>query len=104
MSHWGDLAVVLYYTTRPSQYVLDAMARTVPGGSEIRIYDGDTPVELFAGGRLRDVTDYDSPGMLVWFLDQCTRYPHPVRGTLTIDIDNGPRYRYAWEDGALHKL
>lgn len=108
MSWWGTLEAAF----KASNLVtVTSVMHGVPTGSEsgpkAELLGTEGPVvfreypEVHVTGRLRDVSDYNSPAVLAWFL-QAARYAEWA--TLVWDVDSGPRYRYEWRDNQLTKL
>jgi hypothetical protein len=101
MSRWGSLDAEF----RGSKYVnaeviTDWLPRGSEGGPEVRQMDEGV---VWVEGRLRDVSDQEtSPAVLAWFCKHAAAWS--TSGRLTWEIDGGPRYRYEWRDGELHKL
>ena len=78
----------------------DALAPTgSEEGTKVRgLEDGS----IIVAGRLRDVSDTkDSPMILAWFVHNA-RWCE--RASLMWEVDLGPRYRFEWHDGQLHRL
>jgi hypothetical protein len=73
----------------------------MPTGSESGPTIHDLEGETWVEGRLRDVTDWDAPAALAWFLDVCEWCDEAY---LTWDLDRGPKYRYEWRNREVRKL
>jgi len=96
MSQWGTLEARFV-----GKYINphDGLPNGSESGPTISTHDGAVYVE----GRLRDMSDHDSPAVLAWFVQTCTR-GLADEAELTWDVDSGPRYRYEWRDDELRKL
>jgi hypothetical protein len=75
----------------------------LPTGSETGPHIHENRDGWWVDGRLRDVSDLTSPSVLAWFVRVCDM-GMPDEAALMWEIDRGPRYRYEWRDGTLHKL
>lgn len=101
MSTWGTLTAEFDSVQWGAD--LDRWAREgMPTGSEygpsVFVKSDDVVV---VDGRLRDVSDMDSPAVLAWFVSRCE---WSKSAYLTWDVDRGPRYRYVYKDGQVVKL
>jgi hypothetical protein len=75
-----------------------------PTGSE----SGPTPFEYHGesvslSGRLRDFGDHQCPQALGWFVAVCDLY-WPKSASLILDVDDGPKYRWKWDERGLQKM
>lgn len=78
--------------------VEEGMPRGSESGPTVHLLKGG---ETWVEGRLRDVSDWDAPAALAWFVKLCEWCDE---ADLTWDLDSGPRYRYEWRNGTLTKL
>jgi hypothetical protein len=81
----------------------DHMVDEHPTGSETGPTVYKSGKNLCVDGSLRDFDDHDAPSALAWFLRVCDLHV-PRSASLTIDVGDGPRYRYRWTNGQLTKL
>lgn len=100
MSQWASISGTFNGTELSKEGLSHLAPRGSEGGLEIHI--DDDRKRAYFDGRLRDFSDLDSPTALAWFLHHADMYGYS--GTLTIDIDSGPRYRYEWTGSQLIKL
>lgn len=99
MSWWGTLEAE--FKGGPIN-TAEVVADDAPQGSEHGVSIWDTKGTIHVSGRLRDVTDVeDSAAVLAWFVKHARWSDH---ASLLWELDNGPRYRYEWHGGELHKL
>jgi hypothetical protein len=99
MSQWGTLeAHFKSGKLGPQKFEIE---HALPTGSETGPTIYENKGGFWVSGRLRDVSDYDSPAVLAWFI-QAAQWAES--GDLTWDIDGGPKYRYEWGDSGLTKL
>lgn len=96
MSQWATLEARFVGKYINAEY---EMPKGSESGPTISTHDG----AVYVDGRLRDVSDFDSPAVLAWFVQTCND-GLADEGDLLWDVDNGPRYRYEWRDGGLRKL
>lgn len=107
MSRWGTLEAEFEGVKRWARdtiaHELGDRDERAPTGSETgpSVHTSDAGT-VDVSGRLRDVSDLEtSPLVLAWFV----RYAAASdRASLTWEIDDGPRYRYVYEEGELRKL
>jgi hypothetical protein len=110
MSQRASVEATFEWRDSYSEYALSQIKHHVEGrytyfGKDVRTYPDTDKKFISVSGRMRDFTDFCSPGLLAWFVDLCTNVlVAPDIAGLTIDIDFGPRYRYTWVDGNLTKL
>jgi hypothetical protein len=62
-----------------------------------------SPATWYILGDLRGRDESDIPPIEVWFSVACTEL-QPLNAELTIDVDNGGRYRYAWTGTELRLM
>lgn len=99
MSSWGTLEATFNGEHVDEDHVRQDLPTGTESGPDVGTYsDG----QVYVSGRLRDMTDIDSPAVLAWFCGRCALFTDEA--DLLWEIDSGPRYRYAWSDGALVKL
>lgn len=79
------------------KFVRDGLPRGTEGTLDMTRLDRG----WFVHGSLRDMSDYDAPGVLAWFIEKCG---YADTADLRITVDDGPRYRYEWDKTGLRKL
>lgn len=101
MSNWASLDAEFWPTKNPNLLAIANVEENLPKGSETGPSVRKTNGRIYVSGRLRDMNDVDSPGVLAWFVSNAQ---WSSKATLELDFDYGPKYRYEWEKGALIKL
>ena len=103
MSQWTSVSATFHPTSRfdldPADVLLGAPTGS-EGGPTAGSLGDRFPGVVYVDGRLRDTGDFDAPAILAWWLDRCEVLPVQT-AKLTIDVDSGPRYRFAYDSMAV---